>query len=425
MLPPVNDPARRIAPRAARRTVGIAAAAVAVVVVLVGTLLLLPTLIRRRAVARAKEAGLALTIDGAGIGLGGITLRGLHARAIHVPGVQASVRELHVDLGGDDVRLRGLELTLEGSRSELEIGLATLVAEQRRQLGATPKSRRRVSIPDARLSWTGLLGEGTTLQAGGIGVEIDSGGPESEDVHGSVARFDLRTRGTTFGPWGCAFDSGRATTRIRLLFDPPVPDGPSALWVATAESRPELAIRIPRSRFAALGLRPSELGLPADDATELELLADGRTGGPRTEITAKGALYAARPKGFARPVDIHLEGAATAPPDKPFELEKTSVRVGPFVAAVNGTIALHARGARVDALFRTAPVPCGELARAEAQNMGPLAATLEALGTSTGALRVTGVVNASGVVKYDTAAPDEASVEWLAKETCGVSIFGM
>jgi hypothetical protein len=68
---------------------------------------------------------------------------------------------------------------------------------------------------------------------------------------------------------------------------------------------------------------------------------------------------------------------------------------------------------------------CEKLAKAEAKSLGALASTLQAIGQSTGAFRVTGTVNASGVVKYDSAHPEEASLTWLAKETCGVSIFGM
>ncbi|MBN9166362.1 MAG: hypothetical protein J0I07_35845, partial [Myxococcales bacterium] len=123
-------------------------------------------------------------------------------------------------------------------------------------------------------------------------------------------------------------------------------------------------------------------------------------------------------------IDVHVEGGASSTPDKPFELEKTSVSVGPFVAGVTGTVVPHARGLRLDAMFRTIPIPCERLARAEAKNMGPLVATLQALGQSTGALRVTGQVNASGALKLDTAALEETNVTWLAKETCGVSIFG-
>src|SRR5690606_24252150 len=110
---------------------------------------------------------------------------------------------------------------------------------------------------------------------------------------------------------------------------------------------------------------------------------------------------------------------------RPFDLENAQVTVGPFVAGVKGTVAPHDRGLRLDAIFKTAPLPCERLARDEARNMGSLAATLQALGQRTGVLRVTGSVNVSGLVKYDTAEPEAASVTWLAKETCGVSIFGM
>jgi hypothetical protein len=57
--------------------------------------------------------------------------------------------------------------------------------------------------------------------------------------------------------------------------------------------------------------------------------------------------------------------------------------------------------------------------------MGPLLGTIQALGQSTGAVRVVGNLNASGLVKFDTDNPGGASVTWVATETCGVSLFGM
>ena len=105
--------------------------------------------------------------------------------------------------------------------------------------------------------------------------------------------------------------------------------------------------------------------------------------------------------------------------------QKVTVSVGPLTAGVTGVVALQETGLRLDATFKTVPIACERLAREEAKRIGPLTATLQALGQSTGALKVTGMFNALGVLKYDTAEPDRTTVSWLAKETCGVSLFGL
>jgi hypothetical protein len=75
-------------------------------------------------------------------------------------------------------------------------------------------------------------------------------------------------------------------------------------------------------------------------------------------------------------------------------------------------------------IFKTLPTACDRLAHAEAKQAGALATLLKSLGQPATALRVFGQVNAQGVVKYDTAAPEDVSMTWLSKDTCGLSIFG-
>ena len=92
---------------------------------------------------------------------------------------------------------------------------------------------------------------------------------------------------------------------------------------------------------------------------------------------------------------------------------------------MTGAVAATDLGFRFDAAWRIVPVPCERLARAEARSLGPVAVALQDLARSTGAARVTGTANASGLVKYDTKTPDEATVTLITRETCGLSIFGL
>ena len=65
--------------------------------------------------------------------------------------------------------------------------------------------------------------------------------------------------------------------RARLIFDPAVPDGPSALYVFGKEVVPKLTVRIARSPLAQLGIRPDDLALPATAQSELEAKIESGT----------------------------------------------------------------------------------------------------------------------------------------------------
>lgn len=410
--------------------------AVLLVLVVGGLLLLLPSIARDRAVATAREAGFDIKVERVGIGFDGVTLKNVTVKVPRTPGISATVQEVKTSsmFGvGKDLRIQGVDAKLKGDQTDLRVGLAALLADNRARLAGTASSPRHFSIVGARVTWDGIMGEGSKVEAGEIGAEIDSRGPGQEETRGSVGRFEIKTKQTTLGPWSTSFETGAASSRIRLMFDPPVPDGPSLVYVwGRAGVPPEATLRIPRSPFANLGVRPSELGLPADAGTEIEAKVEakipttGEGSGGKVEAKIDLGLFGLRPPSLKGPIDVKIEGNMSGVPGKPLDLDKTLVTLGPFQAGVNGTLALHERGvgARLDAMFRLIPIACEKIAKAEAKNMGPLVQTLQALGQTTGALRVYGTVNASGVIKYDTAEPEEASITWLAKETCGVSLFG-
>jgi hypothetical protein len=313
---------------------------------------------------------------------------------------------------------------MSGGLHDLEKGLVDLVAANRKRLAGTTSSPHHLSIVSAHLSWTDP-GK-SHLHAGDIGVELDSHGVGVEDVKGTVGRFEVGAGGAAFGPWSCGFERTASNARVRVMFDPPVPDGPSAWVLWTRDLPTQLNVKIPRSSLANLGIIPADLGTIANDTTDLEVsLGAVLSDSERSEFTLDAALWGARVQGFSGPTDVHIEGAGSALPGKAFDLERTSVTVGPLVAHLTGTVMVHDADLRLDAAFKTVPIACERFVSAEAKRMGTWAATLEAFGQATRALRVTGTVNASGTVKYDTKTPKEAQVAWLAKETCGVSIFGM
>jgi hypothetical protein len=285
---------------------------------------------------------------------------------------------------------------------------------------------RRYVVVSGRFTWTQPFGEGTRIDAGEVGMDVDSRGAGLEDVRASIARFDVKTPKSVLGPWRFAYERSSESARARVLFDPPLMDGPNAMIVWNRTGSAQLVVRVLRTPLAHLGVRPGELGLPADASTELEVNVEGeQAASGRVDAKAQASLFAARVNGMRGPVDIHAESTASGVADKPLDLDKTKVTVGPFVALVDGTLELHSRGFRADATWRTQPIPCSTLARAEATKMGPLAEALQDLAHATGALRVTGNAHAAGLLRYDTRAPGTVAVTFTTRDTCGVSLFGL
>jgi len=299
-----------------------------------------------------------------------------------------------------------------------------LLSDARMRVRGTTQAPHHVSLIRASVAWEGALGQGTRVSTQDIGLEMDASA-QATDVAGNIGRFEVRTKHASFGPWAGSFETSAMNSRVRWQLDPALPDGPSFLIVWGREAPPEFTLRIPRSAFATLGIHAADLGLPVGPSSELEATVEGKLRPERTEVKAKVSLWDAQRKTFPGPTDIHIEGAASGPRGRPLDLERTTASVGPFLAGLTGTIIPYETGFRIDAVFKTLPVECAAVAKAEAKQMGPIVRTIQSLGQATGALRVTGTVNASGTVKYDITEPEAASLTWLTKDTCGVSIFGL
>lgn len=417
-------PKPRSTPPARRRRWAALVALAVLLVVVAGVLLLLPTLVRDRVVASARAANVELAVGRVSVGFSGVVLYDVKATIPSVPGVAASIGDVHADWSARDVRLARVEATLDGRASEIVPSLLLLYDTERAAFAGTAARPRKVVVVDARLAWTAPLGEGTRVSAGDVGAEIES--KETDEIRATLGRFDVKTETTTLGPWSASFESTAARSRVRLLFDPPVPDGPSALYVWGGGAAPSLTVHVARSPFARLGLSPSDLGLPADAGTEVEASVEA-TGTPagRVEGHAKVTLYRARLRGFKDPLDVKLDAGFAGPVGKPLDLERATATVGPFVADVAGTITPVELGVRADTTWRTHPIPCEKLVRAEVTSWGPLAATIHDFVRGTGALKVTGSAYASGSFAWDSRAPKDAALGFSTRETCGLSIFGL
>jgi hypothetical protein len=401
--------------------------AIAAVLILVVALFVLPRVIHDRIVAGARSAGVELTIEKVGVGFGGITLKNINATLPRIPGATAHVDEVFAaGFSGREVRLRGVDLHLDGSITETNEAVIRFVQQTRATIAGTASDPRRISIAGAHITWERPFGPGSRLNAGDAGLELETRGVGAEDFHGAIGRFEITTAKTTFGPWQSSFESNVNTSRVRVLFDPPVPDGPSLLVVWGKSAPVHVTAKIPRSPLANLGIRPADLGLPADPSTELEVKGEGgRTPLGRIEIAGTIEVHGARLPNLKTPLDMKLTGSLDGVPGKPLTFEKTTMTIGPFVVVIQGNITPADLGFRVDATWKTLPIPCEKIVRAEAKTWGGLASMIQELAHTTGVARVTGTASASGLVLYDTTTPDTGSITWQTKESCGLSIFGM
>jgi hypothetical protein len=418
----VTPRARAPLPPPPRRWVRPLLVAAACVAIITTFFAVAPGLLEERAVDAARGAGFTLTIAETSWNTKGIMFKGLKARAIAAPGVTASIDEVFfAGFSGREMRVTGVNLALTGRSSELETVLRPTIASARARLG-----ERHVVLAKARASWEGLHGPGTRADVGDLALELDARG-SIVDVHGHGGALTY-DRGTAhFGPWDTSFDFAAAGSRIRAVFDPAEPDGPNAFVVWSALRPYDITVNVRRTPIARLGLPAVALGWPVDGDGELEVQARGLFPRPpaKGDLHVDATLGGARVEGFASPIDIHVDANVVGVLGEPLSIERTNATVGPFVAAVGGVATASAEGLRLDLNFKTVPVPCSNIARAQAKSVGPFAELLRGLGERTGAVRVTGSVYASGSATYDTAAPGARSVVWTTRETCGLSFFGL
>ena len=416
--------------RAPEKTSNAAAFRIAIgvaVLVVLGFIVLfaVPSIAKSRAVGTAREAGFDMTVEDVSVGLSTVTLRNVKLKAIKVPNVTGSADEIHIKgFSIKEMRVTGLAFTVEGPPSDWEMGLGLMLQENRVRFAGTPTAPKKYVIANGRVAWKGPNGAG--FEANGLGVTIDTKGNGLEEVHGSVDKTFYRTGKTALGPWGTSFDVTASSSRLRVALDPAVPDGPSLMIVTSATAPAQITANIGRSTFANLGLDPQALGLPADGSTEIEAKIVG-TATPDGKVALGGpiSLWGLKVKDVPKPLDVKANVSVSGALGSTLDIDQTStISFGPFVAGLSGTVTAKDGNVRVDVLAKATPIPCATLARAELKTMGNFGQMLSALGQDNGIVRIIGSVNASCAVQWDSGKPEETSVTWVAKETCGLSLFG-
>jgi len=210
----------------------------------------------------------------------------------------------------------------------------------------------------------------------------------------------LTTRGLV-GPWRIDAERGPKNARVRIGFDPVLPDGPSAILVRT-ENGTTATVRIARQPLGRLGIPFGLIGLAPDDNTQLEAQMQlARPLPNRVSGDARITVYDARIVAQAPPMDLVLGGDFAGEPGKPLDVSHAQLSFGPLTARVVGAVTLFDDAFKVDLNWRVPPLPCGVLLRRQSPT----------------------TASAEGMLVFDLRRPDNATFSVTQAQTCGLSIF--
>jgi serine/threonine-protein kinase len=447
---PPPEPPKPRAPRLPRRIVRSVATAGIVLLALLGVLsLVLPGYVRQRVVDALAQRGITATIDEVTLGLETVKLHGITLACADVPEIKATLAEVKVELATFTPKLatvRGVEVTIDGTWASV---LAS--AQRFREAHAGGAARGddgggvKVMVPAARLAWTGILGEGSKLDAPDLTVDLTPRGSArvGDEFHVSSKKLALTTKLGALGPWRVDVDRDESSSRLRLAFDPPVPDGPNVLFVWGAGGETNVDANIPRSPLPRLGLSPEIGALVPASPQQIEAQVHYARMVARVEASATVTLVDAKVPPAPGLMEVTVSGAVTGDPRGPLDLKNGTLVAGPFKASVTGPVSFD-DGVRADLAWKAAPVSCAQLAPKGVQqmsgdlakqlgqlgNMGDLKQQLGDLGIDLGDLgavsvpHVTGTVNATGTLVVDSSDPARSAFTVKAKNTCGLSGLG-
>ncbi len=395
--------ATRTAPAGGARSLPAIAAAALVALMVAIVWFAAPGYARTRCIAAARAQGVTMTIDTVAVSFGSVRLAGVTLVSPEIP-IKVSAAEVSLELRGLDptaLSANALEISASGDLDDVAAAVSKWRAGAGAEWGAGGRIKR-VTLRNAHIVWSRVLGNDEVLGAETVDLELVRGATGIDDeVHLTSPRASLTTARGTFGPWRVDAERSPRAGRLRIGFDPLLPDGPSALFVR-GDGGTASTVAIPRTPLARLGIPAAALGLTADDATQVEATIQvtrplpARVSG-EVSITA----YDAKLAGAQNKQNIILFAQLAGDPTKPLELMAGTLSFGPLKATAEGALTLYERGFGVDLRWTVAPVPCGVLLNKVSQKQA----------------------SASGLLGFDTRHPDRATFTLTSQSTCGVVIF--
>jgi serine/threonine protein kinase len=429
--------------------------------VLGGAQLLLPGYARQRAIATAAAEGLSLAIENVRVGAGGVKLLGVNLSTPDVPGASVSAAEVDVELAWLEPKLltmRGVEVKLDGPLRDTTAAVETWYRAHHSGVVAPGAGTwLRVEVPTAHLIWSRAFGADGTIEATDVAGDMTPkvSARTGDEFHFTTKQVTLSNATTvstatddagspnrpTIGPWRVDLDREPNGSRVRLAFDPPVPDGPSALLVRGASGEISVDVTIPRVPLYRIGVPPGVAAVIPLAPAQLDANLHSVESAPdRVQASFSIALYGAHVPPMPAPVDVKVSGSIMGDPRAPLDLKEGQFRVGPLRGTLTGPVALTDDGATASLTWKAAPTPCSQfappspgLAMQDLQrqlgalgNLGDLSSLgldVGALTQAAGVAHITGNLVASGTVSLDSSDIRNAQVTAVAKNSCGLSLF--
>ena len=384
----------------------------------------MPWLLRRACVNAAAESGVTLTVQSVEMKLTGFALLGVEATADAVLGVRLMASSMDIQMSGlspQRVAVTGADLTITGR-------WATVSSEVDRWLMSASSSSgsswtpRQLVIDGSRVAWQGLAGDGAGIQAAGL--HLDATWQDDRPTwHATSELVTVAVPHGSLGPWRVDVDRSPGASRVRLAFDPGVPDSSWIVVLGDDKATASVDVVIPRSPIARLGIPPALLGLSGD----LQIAANVHyvALGARSTASATGGIYGAKGAGLPRPIDVVWEGSATGDTGGSLDVKMARVAAGPLTGAARGTLKPFDDGFRLDLAWEAAPVPCAAFdAPLDSTRPFDIGYELRQLAQGVGIARVSGTVSARASLVFDSRDLGAAAVTFSPEVTCKIGLFG-
>jgi hypothetical protein len=384
--------------------------------------LVLPGYVRRACIANAAAHGITLAIDEVKVGPTGLFLIGVKATAADIPGASVEAPEVQVEtqeLHPQKLAATGVVISLDGRWNDVAAAFARWRSSD---LGGQGGAWAPVSlvIDRSRVLWRGFIGENARIDASDVHLDMAWSGHDPT-VHATSSLATIRVPAGTLGPWRFDFDREPGASRVRIALDPGVPDACTVLVVSNDETVTSADVVVPRSPIARLGIAPALLGLKGN--IQIETRIRYAILGPRVSATAKGGLYGAEMPGAPRAIDVAWDATASGDRRGAIDVKDARVAVGPLVGAARGMLKTFDDGFRIDLAWRAAPVPCGAFdVPLEPGQPFDLAYQLRRLAQNAGIAHVSGQVEASAMLAFDSRDLGATVMTFAPKADCGVTL---
>jgi hypothetical protein len=298
-------------------------------------------------------------------------------------------------------------------------------------------------VDESRVVWRSPIGENARIEANNVHFDVTwrpepalravgrpSAGPQAPagttttEIRARSDRVSIAVPGGTLGPWRVDIDRTPGTSRVRVAFDPGVPDACTLLVVGDGDRTTTVDLRVPRSPLARLGVPPALLGLHGG-GLQIETNAHYSELGPqRADAAAKGGLYGIE-AGLPRPLDVAWDVAAMGDARAGLDLKKARLAAGPLVGTMTGMLKTFDDGFRIDLAWSAGPVPCTAfdtpLDESQPFDFGY---QLRKVAQASGITKVKGEVRARGALVFDSRDLSTSNVDFTPEMNCEVSLFG-